>query len=129
MKKNIVFVAILLCLCAVVLSLLTVIPTVTEIYTYRVERSKQWDRLYQLVCVSLTPDMTKDEVFDILRQTGDFTVVGNDSGRYWDLHVVFKDDKIKEKYGVFNLTFSDNKYTGTYVNIGFEDTHTICDLQ
>lgn len=82
-----------------------------------------------LLCEVLKPGMTKDEVLDTLRRTGEFISNGAESHNpNIVLHIVFEDEKNKEMYGVFDLVFSENKYVLAY-ELGFDSLEVICDFR
>lgn len=90
------------------------------------KRQEHLSHQYHLLCEVLQPGMSKDEVLSVLRQNGEFTVIGADSsGPVIELHIVFTDPKGKELYGAFDLGFSDYKYVAAYTR-GFESSNVIC---
>jgi hypothetical protein len=127
-KKKYLFFGILLCFLITLTGSLIIMPLITGYYTRRMEHLERMEKLHYLLCESLEAGMTKDEVFSTLKQTGDFTMAGNDIGPFMDLYIVFKDSKNKEVYGSFNITFFHYKYNGAYVTTGFEHIETLCEF-
>lgn len=97
--------------------------------TSRALRLERMEKLHSLLCEDVKPGMSKNEVLNILGQIGDMAVAGDDSGPIMNLRIVFRDPHLNEIYGDFHVVFSDYKYVGAYVQIGFEQIETVCSFQ
>jgi hypothetical protein len=123
-KKSYILIAVLFTFGLVIIVLATV---------YVLQKHQAFlEQRHHLLCEVLKPGMSKDEVINVLRQSGDFTINPDsltDVG-YTNLLVDTEDPHTDNQYGSFTLGFTDNKYETAFIRHGSsgEDTEVICDF-
>ena len=95
---------------------------------YYLRRQGNLAQRHYLLCEVLKPGMSKNQVLDILKQSGDVVVNGAESpSPNVEWNVVFTDPKGQEIYGAFEIGFSDYKYESAYIR-DMDTWNVICDF-
>lgn len=96
---------------------------------FHLKRQNFLTQRHHLLCETLKPGMSKDEILATLSQAGSFTVGDTDSpARFVELRINFTDPNGRDKYGAFELLLIDNKYVRAYVQMTSDDSELICDF-
>jgi len=118
-KRNFIFIAVLI-------GILTIVLAVTFFYLNHQEFLAQ---RHHLLCESLKPGMSKDEVLSILEQVGEFTKSEEEWGNgLFVVSIDFTNPKVFNRYGYFTIVFEDNKYMRAVVSHGSDNPEIICDF-
>lgn len=110
----------------ILFGLLTIVLAVTF---FNLNHQEFLARRHHLLCESLKPGMSKDEVLSILEHVGEFTKSEGDWGNgLFVVSINFTNPKVFNRYGYFTVVFMNYKYMRAVVSHGSSNPEIICDF-
>jgi hypothetical protein len=84
---------------------------------------------HHLLCEVLKPGMSKNNVLELLKQTGEFSMnYAEWSDGFFEIGISFVDPKAKFLYGSFELGFYKYHYDRAFIKHGSDNYEDICDF-